>query len=301
MNSNECERTMGELDPPFLVDNKDSLRSPVVFCSPHSGRVYPQTFLDQSNLSPDALRKSEDYFVDCLFEPAAKALGAPLLKACFPRAFLDVNREPYELDACLFDEPLPEFANPHTPRVAGGLGTIARIVADGENIYRDKLTLDDAMARVEVLYKPFHGALRDLLDTRLANFGTCVLIDCHSMPSASMLTSGNTRPDIVLGDRFGASCDGTLPALITSYMENLGYSVQANRPYAGGFITEHYGRPANGCHAIQIEINRGLYVNEATFEPTLGYRRLARDLKEVAIKLAKDLPLISGHGREAAE
>jgi len=291
MLSDERHAIATELNPPFTIANRNAISTPFVFCSPHSGRVYPKNFLKQTQLDARTLRKSEDYFIDHIFSPAAQALPAPLICARFPRAYVDVNREPYELDARLFQEPLPDFANKHTTRVAGGLGTIARIVADGEEIYPRPIPLALALERINRLYDPFHKALCDLLDARQARFGYAVLIDCHSMPSISMAPTIDERPDIVLGDRFGASCDGDLSGFIKQSLQDMGYSVGKNQPYAGGFITEHYGTPINGRHAIQIEINRGLYMNEQRLEPSLGYGRLKRDLA----LMAGQLPSLSAY------
>jgi N-formylglutamate amidohydrolase len=275
--------TLG-FDPPFTVLAPAVLASPFVFCSPHSGRLYPDHFLAQSRLDPQALRKSEDYYVDDLFACVA-ALGAPLISAHFPRAYLDVNREPYELDPELFCEPLPDWANAQSIRVVGGLGTIARIVADGEEIYRAPLHLSEALHRIEQLYKPFHEALTGLIDAARAEFGYAILVDCHSMPSSLLSHTSGPRPDIVIGDRFGTSCDPRLSRAMKTAFASLGYDVQMNRPYAGGYITEHYGRPPKGTHALQIEINRGLYVNESTFEKTAGFANLKIDLADLIQQL----------------
>jgi N-formylglutamate amidohydrolase len=288
-----------ELKPPFFVNVPEPQVAPFVLCSPHSGRVYPRAFLDLSRLSPLSLRKSEDCFVDELFMPIA-AEGVPLIAARFPRAFLDVNREPYELDPELFVEPLPDYANTQSVRVAGGLGTIARIVADGEEIYRTKLPLAFGLERVEQLYIPFHAALAELIETTRRRFGYAILIDCHSMPSASMAPAGGPRPDIVLGDRFGAAADCKITRFLKDLLAGLGYEVQMNRPYAGGYITEHYGRPARDVHAVQIEINRGLYLNELTLRPTLAFAELQRDLKDLAGPLFNELPALLER-RAAAE
>jgi len=291
--------TPPELIPPFEVSLPEPQLAPFVLCSPHSGRVYPQAFLKQSRLSPLSLRKSEDCFVDDLFLPVAKE-GAPLIAARFPRAYLDVNREPYEFDPELFVEPLPDYANTQSVRVAGGLGTIARIVADGEEIYRSKLALASGIERIEQLYIPFHAALAELIETTRGRFGYSILIDCHSMPSASMAPAGGPRPDIVLGDRFGASADCRITRFLKDVLSGLGYDVQMNRPYAGGYITEHYGRPARDVHAVQIEINRGLYLNELTLRPTAGFAELQRDLKSLAGPLFSELPALLQR-RAAAE
>jgi len=288
-----------ELVPPFLISMPVPQVAPFVLCSPHSGRVYPRAFLELSRLNPLSLRKSEDCFVDDLFVPVA-AEGVPLIAARFPRAFLDVNREPYEFDPELFLEPLPDFANTQSVRVAGGLGTIARIVADGEEIYRAKLPLASGMQRVEQLYIPFHAALAELIETTRRDFGYAILIDCHSMPSASMAPAGGPRPDIVLGDRFGASADCKITRFLKDLLVGLGYEVQMNRPYAGGYITEHYGRPARDVHAVQIEINRGLYLNELTLRPTTAFAELQRDLKSLAAPLFNELPAVLER-RAAAE
>lgn len=296
---NERAAILAELTPSFTIDQPHEISSPFVFCSPHSGRVYPRSFLKQSRLSPHALRKSEDYFVDELFSGVVRH-GAPLIAARFPRAYLDVNREPYELDPNLFSEPVPDYANCQSTRVVGGLGTIARIVADGEEIYAGRIPLAAGLERIERLYKPFHRALGGLLDYAREKFGYAILIDCHSMPSSSMASVGGRRPDIVLGDRFGASCDGRITAFTKETFASLGYNVQINRPYAGGFITENYGQPLKNSHALQIEINRGLYCDEAKLCPTAGFEGLRRDLEVVTARLLFAIPLLL-ESREAAE
>ncbi len=278
-----------ELTPAFEVREPLGPLTPFIFCSPHSGRVYTRHFLNQTRLDARTLRRSEDCFVDELYANAA-ALGAPLIAARFPRAYLDANREPYELDPELFLEVLPDWANARSIRVAGGLGTIARIVADGEEIYSAPLPLSDALVRIERLHVPFHEALRRLLDRAQRMFGYAILIDCHSMPSANMTQSVGARPDFVIGDRFGSSCDVRLTRFVKRAIAGLGYDVQLNRPYAGGYITEHYGRPARGVHALQVEINRGLYVNERTLERTIGFGVLERNLVRLAEQLFAEVP-----------
>jgi N-formylglutamate amidohydrolase len=277
--------------PSFEVLRPAEQTAPFVFSSPHSGRIYPSEFLAQSRLDPQTLRKSEDCFVDRLFRSVA-SLGAPLLSARFPRAYLDLNREPYELDPELFDEPLPEHANTQSIRVVGGLGTVARIVADGEEIYRHRLTLRSVLARIDQLYFPFHAQLARLVEETVHRFGYAVLIDCHSMPSSTMTPGGSQRPDIVIGDRFGASCDPRLSALLRDALQGLGYDVQMNRPYAGGYITEHHGRPTHGVHAVQIEVNRSLYLNETTLQENAGYGALQADLAALAADLFVTVPAL---------
>src|SRR5262245_27340083 len=231
MSDTERASILAELTPPYTLIRPAEQLAPVVLCSPHSGRVYPRAFLAASRLDPHTLRKSEDCYVDELFEPVV-GLGVPLLAARFPRAYLDVNREPYELDPELFEGRLPAFANTQSARVMGGLGTIARIVADTEEIYRERLPIGAAFERIERLYGPFHRALADLLEETRRRFGMAVLIDCHSMPSASMGQPIGARPHFVLGDRFGTSCDTKLTRFMRDILQAGGYEVQINRPYA---------------------------------------------------------------------
>jgi N-formylglutamate amidohydrolase len=270
-----CQDFAGK--PAFEIVSPAGRRLPVILNSPHSGCCYPGDFLAASRLDEKSIRRSEDSFVDELVAPAA-ALGCPLLKANFPRAWLDVNREPYELDPKMFAGSLPTYANVRSVRVAGGLGTIARIVSESEEIYARPLDVADALDRIEQVYKPYHRSLRQLvLDTR-TQFGVAVLIDCHSMPSAVRGMHGRARPDIVLGDRYGTSCAPELTDFAARILTGLGYSVSRNKPYAGGFITEHYGQPARGLHAMQVEFNRSLYMDERTLMKTPRFAAIAADL-----------------------
>jgi N-formylglutamate amidohydrolase len=273
-------------NPPFEIVAPADQRLPVVFNSPHSGRCYPADFLAASCLDERAIRRSEDTYVDELFMPVV-GHGAPLIRANFPRAWLDVNREPYELDPKMFAGNLPTFANVRSVRVAGGLGTIARIVSESEEIYAGPLTVDEALARIENVYKPYHRALRGLVARTHVDFGFAVLLDCHSMPSAIRGGASRLRPDIVLGDRYGSSCAGELTDAVAQILSRLGYSVSRNKPYAGGFITEHYGQPVKGLHAMQIEVNRCLYMNERTLQQTAGFERLRADLTRFVEELAR--------------
>lgn len=272
---------LDEFDPPFTIAHPRVQVAPFVLSSPHSGRNYPQAFLDASALDPISLRRSEDSFVDEIFADAPR-LGMPLLSAEFPRAFLDVNREAFELDPTMFDKPLPRFANTRSHRVASGLGTIARIVSDGRNIYRKKLSLADAMERIDRLHHPYHQALDALLDTTRERFGAACLIDCHSMPSllSSSGYGGRRRQhaDIILGNRHGTSCSPVIIEEAERVLKNCGYKVTRNEPFAGGYCTEHFGRPMAGYHALQIEISRELYMNEETLERTDGLTTLRRDM-----------------------
>lgn len=299
MTDNERASILAELTPPYTLLQPAEQLAPVVFCSPHSGRIYPRAFLEASRLDPLTLRKSEDCYVDELFEPVVR-LGAPLLAARFPRAYLDVNREPYELDPELFLGRLPAFANTQSARVVGGLGTIARVVAETEEIYRERLPIGAAFERIERLYGPFHRTLAGLLESTRKRFGTAILIDCHSMPSASMGQPVGGRPHFVLGDRFGASCDARLTRFIREVLQRAGFEVQVNRPYAGGFITEHYGSPVQGVHALQIEINRALYLDEANLSKNKHFPTLVRTLSDMAARVFEVLPLLLER-RAAAE
>jgi N-formylglutamate amidohydrolase len=285
MSRSEADAIEPELAPPFEVARPLALKMPFVFNSPHSGRVYPGAFLAASRLDSLTLRRSEDAYVEELFGFVAE-MGAPLLYAHFPRAYLDVNREPYELDPALFRDGLPHYANTQSVRVVGGLGTIARIVSESDEIYREPLTVGAALERINRLYTPYHETLRTLLKEAEAEFGLAVLIDCHSMPSNPMADQGGGRPDFVLGDRYGASCNGELTRLATAQLKSMGYVVALNKPYAGGYITEHYGRPQQGRHALQVEINRALYMDETSFAKSAGFERLKRDLEQVAKALA---------------
>jgi N-formylglutamate deformylase len=284
--------------PAFEIVEPAALLAPVVLNSPHSGAQYPAAFLASTRLDPLSLRRSEDAFVDELFLPSV-ALGVPLMRAHFPRAFLDVNREAYELDPRMFDGRLPSFANTRSLRVAGGLGTIARIVGDSQEIYAGRLPVAEAMHRIETLYQPYHQALGQLLGRVRALFGSVVLIDCHSMPSVGASRDERQRADIVLGDRYGTSCAPALTDFAEVTLRGLGFSVSRNRPYAGGYITEHYGMPVTGAHALQIEINRALYMNEKRHERGAGFDALASVLALFASQLIA-FSLSELEGRRAA-
>ena len=289
-----------EFDPPFVIEEPTRHTAPFVFNAPHAGAVYPGSFLAASRLDALTLRRSEDAFVDALFA-GVTGLGAPLMRARFPRAYLDLNREPYELDPRMFDGRLPAFANTRSMRVAGGLGTVPRIVADGQEIYRGRLPVDEALRRIEGLYKPYHRALRGLLQRTGQAFGHAVLIDCHSMPSTSLNRDDVPKADIVLGDRYGTSCTSLLTNSVEAALRARGYTVVRNKPYAGGFITEHYGEPAAGRQALQIEINRALYMDERTLDRRAGFAALAGDLVAVFQGVVTEVDGDFGAHRIAAE
>lgn len=280
------------VDPPVEIVRPAQSTTPLVFSSPHSGRYYPAGFVAASRLDPTMLRRSEDAFVDELYGEAT-ASGAPLLKARFPRAFIDPNREPYELDPGMFASALPPWVNRSSPRVGAGLGTIARVVANGAEIYRGKLDFAEAEAWIEQLYRPYHNALNALLDESLARFGRVLLIDCHSMPAVGGPMDrdpGKRRVDFVLGDAHGASCSSGVIGWAESCLSGMGYSVARNDPFAGGFITRHYGRPATGRHALQIEVNRRLYMDEDRIARNANFPRLAADLARFVRTAAMEAP-----------
>jgi N-formylglutamate amidohydrolase len=274
-----------ELDPPFEILEPAEGTSAVVFNSPHSGRVYPPNFLAVSRLDQTTLRRSEDFFVDELIAGVVRR-GHPVMRAHFPRCYVDVNREPYELDPRMFEGRLPSFANTRSMRVAGGLGTVARVVGDAQEIYDRRLPVDDALRRIETLYKPYHRALRRLFTRIHRDFGTAVLVDCHSMPSTAGAKDERPRADVVLGDRYGTSCAGVISDIVDTTLRSLGYTVSRNKPYAGGFITEHYGNPAAGLHAIQVELNRSLYMDEKRYVRSATFARVADDIDILADRLA---------------
>jgi N-formylglutamate amidohydrolase len=261
---------------------------PIVFASPHSGRLYPDELLAASRLDSLSLRRSEDSFVDELFA-AAPDHGAPLLSATFPRAWCDVNREPWELDPSMFADRLPPWVNSASARVGAGLGTIARVVASGEVIYRNKLSFADAERRIRTCWQPFHDALSGLIAETCAEFGYCLLIDCHSMPSHGHVPrTGGRSVDFVLGDVHGTACAPHLTRRAELLLNELGYSVRRNDPYAGGYITRHYGRPREGVHALQIEIARELYMDEGRIERLPTFAVVQRSVTRLIAGLAND-------------
>jgi N-formylglutamate amidohydrolase len=259
---------------------------PVVFNSPHSGDVLPPAFLKQSRLSRQQLHSSEDRHVDSLFRGCLQA-GAPMLRALVSRSYIDLNREPYEFDTRMFEEGLPTYMNVSSPRVASGLGTIPRTVGDGLNIYSGPLALADALQRVETIYRPYHRALAMLLDEAHRATGEVLLVDCHSMPSSAVPARVHGAAcDVVLGDRFGSACAPEIVHLVESHFLAAGLKPARNRPYAGGFFTETHGRPREGRSAIQIELNRALYMNEQTRLPSRDFPALRACLDALTERLA---------------
>lgn len=266
--------------------------SPLVLASPHSGDHYPSDLFAATRLDLGSLRRSEDCYVDELFGTGPEQ-GIPLLRARFARAYLDANREPFELDPGMFADPLPAYVNSRSQRVRIGLGTIARIVATGQSIYMRKLHFSEALQRIEKFYAPYHGALARLLEATQARFGWYLLLDCHSMPSMTG-GKGRQRADFVLGDCHGAACHRDFIDAAQRFLMERGYMVVRNIPYAGGFTTSHYGRPHAGRNTLQIEINRSLYINEVTFERTPGFARLKAEMSDLVAFLAELKPGMRG-------
>lgn len=270
----------------FTLYEPQRRESAVVFSSPHSGCAYSAAFLEASILDAQTVRSSEDAFVDQLFLPAILH-GAPLIAANAPRAFIDLNRAMDELDPAVI-EGVPR--SPHNPRVASGLGVIPRVVAAGRAIYRGKLTRTEAESRILAHWQPYHAALQLLMQQTHQNFGQAVLIDCHSMPheavdSPSRLRSN--RPDVVLGDRFGVSASAEVVEMIERAFVKAGLRVARNAPFAGAYITQTYGRPSRGMHAVQVEIDRALYMNEARIEKSADYEAFQQLLVGIIADLAR--------------
>ncbi|MBK6705506.1 MAG: N-formylglutamate amidohydrolase [Caulobacteraceae bacterium] len=269
-------------ESPFVLIEPLRRTAPLIFASPHSGRRYPPELLAGARVSLISLRRSEDAYVDELFAGAA-AHGACVLSASVARAYVDLNRDPAELDPEMFDERPPPSPQSNSARVQAGLGAIPRISGDGQTIYRRKLALSEAERRISTVHRPYHALLQNLVAETSEQFGCAVLIDCHSMPNNAR---GAHAPDIVLGDRFGASCHPSITSLVEATLRRQGYRVARNTPFAGGHTTQSYGRPASRVHAIQIEINRGLYVDERTLERTNGYARVRGDMTRLAEALS---------------
>jgi N-formylglutamate amidohydrolase len=287
----------GEL---FEIWEPDHQPLPFILNSPHSGRIYPREFIENSRLDQIGIRRSEDHYVDELFFAGVRH-GAPMLAANFPRAYVDVNREPYELDPTMFEGRLPPYANIASVRVAGGLGTVPRIVGENMEIYRTKMPVEEALLRVEHIYKPYHAALRRLIARTHARFGRAVLIDCHSMPGNIRISGSGIRPDFIIGDRYGTSASSDLSRLALKLLEDQGFAAVRNKPYAGGFITEHYGRPARGLHALQIEVNRGLYIDESTLRKKPDFAKIARSIEQFLVDFAAEVGASGGDMSLAAE
>jgi len=252
--------------PPYRITEAATDALPLIVASPHAGRDYPASFVLASRQDPLTLRRSEDFLVDELYADAP-ARGATLLAATFPRSFCDVNREPWELDPSMFSDSLPEWCNTSSAKVKAGFGTIARLVSTGLPIYRNKLSFDEARSRIATYWQPYHDALAQRIAHTVDRQSRCIIIDAHSMPSQA----GPRMPDVVLGDAFGTACHPQLTSAAHAFFTGHGLTVQRNIPYAGGYVTRHYGRPRSGSHVLQVEINRALYMNETALAPHSGF------------------------------
>ena len=271
--------SLDALSPGHDVDRPDMWRAGVVFASPHSGSLYPKPFRERSALSAAQLRRNEDMFIDRLFGSCVDA-GAPMISARFPRCYVDVNRAPTELPQDWSVSPIKE-----TVRAQAGLGVVPTHIGERTPIYRRLPSRADAHARLRELYDPYHFDLAELLRESRAAFGHALLLDCHSMPGFAPM--GSRRPDVILGDRFGRSCQPQTLSTIRQLFARERFSVAVNYPYAGGFVTEHYGRPEMGVEVVQIEINRDLYLNPVTLAPKRGYDAVAERLSAIVARIVE--------------
>lgn len=278
--------TNSSMNQSYVLHRPAVRTTSVVFASPHSGRAYPADFLRTAILNEQEIRSSEDAFVDDLFSSAVDH-GAPLLQAQAPRAYLDLNRGPEELDPSVVDG-VRRVA--HNPRIASGLGVIPRVVSNGRAIYRGKITLHEAHDRISRVWHPYHDMLQTLLDEAQHEFGEAILIDCHSMPHEALENvgpPGAARPDVVLGDRFGAAAASSVVEQVEAAFASAGFKVARNMPFAGAYICQHYGRPSRRNHAVQVEINRSLYMDEKTIRPNARFKAFKEALDGVIASLAE--------------
>ncbi len=273
-------------EPPVVIYLPEGGQAaPLVLASPHSGQAYPAAFVAASQLNSLTLRRSEDSFVDELFG-AAPSLGVPLIAATFPRAFCDVNREAWELDPQMFEDQLPTWVNTTSARVVAGLGTIARVVASGEAIYHQKLKFAEAERRVRECWQPFHAELQSLMQETARSFGTCLLVDCHSMPANG--AGGRPGADFIIGDAHGTACSPRVVRHLETLLLDMGYRVRRNEPYAGGYITRTYGRPLQGVHAVQLEVSRSLYMDESSYERGPRFGHVSQQMRQVVAALVTE-------------
>jgi len=288
LSEQEARKRCGWIGSPVTIAEPHSLTSAAVFSSPHSGRRYPEDLIRRSRLDALSLRASEDAFVDDLFK-AAPRHGAPLVAAEFPRAFVDVNRADDELDPALIAAPA---IRARTLRVSAGLGVVPRVVSEGRPIYDGKLTMNEVKARIAACHAPYHTAVTTTLRRAKDTFGIGFLVDCHSMPSEGG-RGASRRAEIVIGDCYGVSCGADVSDMVVGLFRRAGFRVARNAPFAGGYLTHRYGRPRRGYHAIQIEIDRSLYLDELRVEPSKGYADFAKALQPVIAGLA-EIPMTLG-------
>mgnify|MGYP003363274975 CR=1 FL=1 len=269
--------------PPFHIVEPDGPPAPLIVASAHSGRNYTDTFLRMSRLGAHALRRSEDCYVEQLFEGAPRQ-GGTLLHATFPRAYCDANREAWELDPTMFRDPLPDWCNTTSQKVRAGFGTIARIVSRDGPIYPRALPFSEAEARIRTCWQPYHDALAQLVHDRLEHHGCCIVLDAHSMPVAP---GRGRQPDFVLGNAWGTACTPQLTSIVEHALTSHGYAVARNVPFAGGYVTRHYGRPRRGVQALQLEISRALYMDQTTLQPHAGFAPLQAVLMDVVTSIVR--------------
>ncbi len=266
---------------PFRLSRPEVQTTSVVFASPHSGDFYPDSLRRRSPLGLLRLRSSEDAFVDRLLKPACD-LGAPLICATYPRAWVDLNRAEDELDPALIAG-LDRSTN--SPRVMAGLGVIPRVVAGSRAIYRGKIPVAEAEARLAHIWKPYHAALDALLDEARAQFGQVMLLDMHSMPSDALRAMGTNAPQIVLGDRYGRSCDPEVAGFFEICFVEEGLRVGRNSPFAGAYVAQRHGNPKAGVHVVQIEIDRTLYMDESRIEPSAEFEGFSALMARVMARI----------------
>ena len=244
---------------PYKLSSPLQQSNCVIFNSPHSGSIYTKKFTQLTDLSLQKLRSSEDLFVDQLFSPVVD-LGSFMLSATFPRSFIDLNRDCEELDPLLIED-LTAYND--TLKVSAGLGVIPRVVADQTPIYKRRLSIDDATKRLQGFYYPYHAKLKSLIKQTEASFKKVILLDCHSMPLSSVNLARKKDPvEVVLGDCFGRSCEPEIVMELKNLLTEVGFKVNLNKPFSGGFITKNYASPSNNIYVIQIEILRSLYSHE---------------------------------------
>jgi N-formylglutamate deformylase len=271
--------------------------SPLVLASPHSGRAYPPAFMAQTRLTLQQLRRAEDAYVDELVA-GGPPRGAPLVAAHFGRAWLDLNRSADELDPAMFIDAIAPHPDQTGERVRAGLGVLPRIAAHGLDIYAARVPLAQARARLAAVHEPYHAAIAMLLVEARRRHGAAVLIDCHSMPTPLM----RGAPQIVIGDLYGRSAAPQLIDLIERLFTAAGLRVARNDPYAGGYTTQAHARPVDGIHAVQIEIDRALYMDPARLVRNRGFARIAAVMTQLVARLLASVDgLDLGARREAAE
>ena len=271
--------------PAFRLTRPSRQETSVIFASPHSGRDYAAKFLEASQLSILQLRSSEDAYMDRLIARAPHC-GAPMICALTPRAYIDLNRAPDELDPAVIDG-IERMA--HNPRISSGLGVVPRVVSGGRVIHPGKITMEEAQHRLAHHWRPYHDALNGIIEETQAVFGDAILIDCHSMPHEAIENHsrpGHPKPEVVLGDRFGAAAGREVVDQIEAAFVAADFHVVRNSPFAGAYIAQHYGRPLSRRHVVQVEIDRGLYHDEARIEPGPNFASFAVRFNRVVADIA---------------